>query len=500
MSKFFTTPIFYASGTPHLGHAYSGFIADTLKRYSQLRGENPYLITGTDEFGQKIQRTASRQGIEIRQFLDNNSGLFKTLWRQLNIPPDCFVRTTDQRHQHSVSEVWQKLEQQGDIYLGNYEGLYCVECEQYYGAWQLANNCCPIHRTALEKISEPTYLFRLEKYRKQLTGFYAANPSFIRPSHFQLEIEQKLKVPFKDLSISRTNVSWGIPVPGDKQHVIYVWLDALFSYVSALKQLDTTGQQLQHTTHVIGKDILQFHAVYWLAFLLAANLPLPERLVVHGWWTIDGEKISKSNQRPNNNGKDLYQVVGSDGLRYGLFRQKPIDRDGDISTNELVKLINNDLANNLGNLIKRFATLVLKYFSGRINYDGELDSDSREQIKATNIALPDIAKAYSDCNLYTVTQLINPIVSRLNAYFQRREPWTHKHDSHAAQTLSVIYAVLNVVYKVYYPIVPELAENIQQLFEQQHQALKWPKACGLLPVTIRSAETLFQRIEYPNPQ
>ena len=502
MSAYITTPIFYASGNPHLGHIYSGFIADTLKRYFKLKGINTFLITGTDENGQKIERTAKSAGIEVSQFVESKSLLFRALWQELGIKPDNFVRTTNDKHHILVAEIWNKLLLNDSIYLGTYNGLYCVDCEQYYSEWQITKGCCPIHRKPLDEVSEPSYLFRLDKYRLRLLDFYTSHPKFIQPYYFQEEIIKQLQQPkIDDLSVSRTNVKWGIQVPGDNKHVIYVWLDALFSYLTALKDLEESDQTIKDTIHVIGKDILQFHAIYWPAFLLAVDLPLPKNIIVHGWWTIEGEKISKSNPRSLIKPTDLIKITSIDGLRYGLLRQKPLDRDGDLSINELVTTINSDLANSLGNLVKRFITLVNKYFDGSLDWKetNSLDENSNQLITETNNAIPSIAQSYTDRNFQKGCTTINDIIAKTNTYFHTREPWNLGKGvalCNVVETLSVVNAVLNVIYAVYSPIIPDITRKIRYQLRQEDQSLSWPKACLLRSVHVRQPETIFKRINF----
>ena len=498
MNTFITTPIFYASGKPHLGHVYSAFVADALKRFYQLIGKEAFLITGTDENGQKIQRTADSSGLETQQFVDDKSLLFRRLWQQLGIAPDKYVRTTDLNHHNLVTAIWNKLQANGDIYIGTYEGRYCIDCEQYYSEWQLHDDCCPIHRKPVVTVSEPSYLFRLNKYREKLLQFYIAQPGFIQPHYFHNDLVRYLQQSkIEDLSISRTNTTWGIKVPNDEKHIIYVWFDALFSYLTALNDLEYYDQAIKDTIHVIGKDILQFHGIYWPAFLLAANLPIPKKLVVHGWWTLDGIKISKSNPTSLADPISLAELTTVDGLRYGLLRQKPLDRDGNLIIADLTATINSDLANNLGNLVNRFTTLVNKYFAGKIEWKQsiKLSESSRLLISDANIAIPAIFQAYSNAEFQKVCTLACDIVTKTNIYIHNRAPWKSANiDSDVVETLCVINAVLKIVCSVYYPIIPGLVQKIQHQLGQEDNALTWLSGCKLENVLVKKSEVIFNRI------
>ena len=500
MSIYITTPIFYASGNPHLGHAYSGFIADALKRYYQLKGTDAFLLTGTDENGQKIEQTAKLLDEDLEQFVENNSLLFRNLWKNLNITPDQFVRTTGAHHHQTVIEIWQKLFANGDIYLGQYEGHYCVECEQYYSEWQLHNNCCPIHNKPVDIVSEPSYLFRLDKYREKLLEIHTSRSLIVASRYFQKQLIHYLQQPkIDDLSISRTNTTWGIKVPNNDRHTIYVWLDALFSYLTALRSLTKTNQSLAQTIHVIGKDILQFHGIYWPAFLLAADLPLPEKIIVHGWWTLEGHKISKSNPLTSIDTERLVKSTTVDGLRYGLLLQKPVDRDGNLKIADLCETINSDLANNLGNLVKRFATLVDKHFTGHIVWkqDADLAESSTQLIKAANTSISLIDKAYASCDFQNACVLINRIISKTNAYIHAREPWklnNPRKTSDVEETLCVVHAVLKIIYTLYWPIIPGISRKIHYQLRQEQHVPAWPIECEITDIHIRSPETIFERI------
>ncbi|WP_341661895.1 class I tRNA ligase family protein [Vibrio sp.] len=371
--EFITTPIFYANGEPHLGHAYTGIIADIFCRYERLSQTDIgcQLITGTDEHGQKIASAAQSNNLPAQDFVDTLSQSFQVLWPKLAIEPDTFIRTTDTQHKLNIQRIWQQLEQQGDIYLGHYSGHYCIACEQFYPEKDLLDGAsCPVHKREVIFSQEETYLFRLEKYREALIEYYQSNDNCVEPCHYQQSLIEQLKsAPLEDLSVSRINNKWGIQVPSNQDHTVYVWIDALFSYLSAIQNCGGNTHSLTNTQHVIGKDILLFHSVYWPAFLLALDIKLPQKLIVHGWWTIGGEKISKSNPDTTVNPSLFSEKLTCDGLRYALVRHKPLHRDGNLVLDEFAQTINADLLNNLANLVKRNHTLITKNFSGKITLD-----------------------------------------------------------------------------------------------------------------------------------
>jgi methionyl-tRNA synthetase len=358
--KFYvTTPIYYPNDVPHLGHAYTTIAADVLARWNKLLGKDVFFLTGTDDHGKKIADTAKKAGKTPKKFTDELIPHFKKDWKKLNIKYDRFIRTTDKDHESIVQEVLKKVNENGDIYKGEYQGLYCTGCEAYYTEKDSENGNCPVHKQPLETIKEESYFFRLSKYQDFLLELYEKNPEFISPKSKKQEIINRVKEGLHDLSITRTNFNWGVPFPLDKKHVTYVWFDALLNYYSATREKGKE-KYWPADVHIIGKDIIWFHTVYWPAMLKSAGIPLPKKVFSHGWWTVLNEKMGKS----AGNAIKIDQLIsyaGSDAARYFLLRNAPFGDDGDFSEKAIVQRSNTELADKLGNLVSRVSTLAEKH-------------------------------------------------------------------------------------------------------------------------------------------
>ncbi len=361
-----TTPIYYVNDVPHIGHAYTTVACDALARYKRAAGCDVFFLTGTDEHGQKVEKAAAERGEKPIDLADRVVTRFQKLWELLEISNTRFVRTTEADHRRSVSELFRRIEARGDVYLGEYEDWYCTPCETFWPESQLLEGNCPDCHRPTERLKEPSYFFRMSRHQDALLRHIEENPDFIQPVSRRNEIVSFIREGLRDLSISRTSFSWGIPVPADPKHVVYVWFDALTNYITGVGFPDHTesfGKFWPADVHVIGKDILRFHTVYWPTFLLSAGLPLPKRVFAHGWWTVEGKKMSKSLGNVVDPAA-MAQEYGVDAFRYFLLREVPFGLDGDFSRDALVHRINSDLANDLGNLSSRVLAMLDRYRAG----------------------------------------------------------------------------------------------------------------------------------------
>jgi len=501
MRSYVTTPIYYASGSPHIGHVYSTIIADTIKRFEKMSNSHSFLITGTDEHGQKIEKMAAKHGVDIADFVDSRSNEFKKAWADLGLEIDAFIRTTEQDHKQFIQTIWKKLKNNGDIYLGAYSGKYCVECEQYYGETELVDGkLCPVHKKEIEERSEETYLFDLQKYIPKLKEIYKTKPGILEPSFYANEVLEMLNSEFENLSISRKGLNWGITVPNDSDHKVYVWIDALFSYISGINKVNVQPIfDLSNTTHVIGKDILKFHTIFWPAFLMALEWPLPKKIVVHGWWTVSGQKISKSAPETIIDPVSLAEELGIDSVRYGLLAQKPLYRDGDINTADIKALVNADLSNSLGNLCKRSATLALKLFDGKISgKDTKLEAESQTLIHSTQELAALVKDDFACNNFYDGIKKLKQISDDANAYFHKRHPWkagTLVSLEHASETIVIVFTVLEAIAMMYLPIIPNTAEKIIFWLNKTSKEHVWLKTISPVNIDIETSPTIFERLK-----
>ena len=447
-----TTPIYYVNDVPHLGTAYTTIVADALRRFHQVIGDETFMLTGTDEHGLKIEREAQAAGLDPKAFTDKISARFREAWPKLDVAADRFIRSTDPDHEAFVKELWKKIESSGDLYEGEYEGWYCVGCESLKTEKELEpGNLCPIHKTPVERMKESSYFFKLEKWQKPLLDFYARHPGFIQPESRRNEVLSFVQGGLKDLSVSRTTFAWGIPVPNNPKHVMYVWFDALTNYRSALGmgELARFWAPNAQVVHVMGKDILRFHAVYWPAFLLSAGYKeeeLPDVIYAHGFLTVDGQKMGKA-LRNSVDPLKLAAAVGPDVLRYHLLRAIAFGQDGDFDHAALLERYNADLGKNLGNLLSRVIGLCTKMTGGK-HPDDDLSTDT--QLEA------DLFDAYEHCvsNARTAWLELAPHVALDNAmklsnaanlYVAKSEPWAEHAKGNTARVSKILSRCLRVL-------------------------------------------------------
>jgi len=498
-----TTPIYYVNDVPHIGHAYTTLAADVLARYKRLKGFEVFFLTGTDEHGQKVEKAATAAGETPLELADRVMKRFQALWEKLDISHTDFIRTTQERHKKGVAALFERVLEKGDIYLGEYEDWYCTPCETFWTETQLIDFKCPDCNRPTEKLKEESYFFRMSKYQEQLLAHIEANPDFIQPKSRRNEILSFIKEGLRDLSISRTTFQWGIPVPGNEKHVVYVWFDALANYITALGYPDESGNFGKFwpaDVQLIGKDILRFHTVYWPTFLMAAGLPIPKRVFAHGWWTVEGKKMSKSLQNvvePNM----LIDKYGVDAVRYFLLREVPFGLDGDFSHTALIHRINSDLANDLGNLLNRSTAMLGKYFDGVLPSPTEetaLDATYRER---TSAMVAQVDGHLEDLAFSKALQSIWEVISAGNKYIDETAPWTLAKDPAQKERLAtVMYYMLEsqrIVYSLLSAFMPSTAEKglacLGWTEAPDDQGLCWG---GLQTGTaITKAEALFPRIE-----
>ncbi|KAB0669784.1 methionine--tRNA ligase [Oryzomonas sagensis] len=500
---YLTTPIYYVNDVPHIGHAYTTVAADVLARYKRLMGYDVYFLTGSDEHGQKVEKAATTAGETPLELADRVVKRFQALWERLGISNNDFIRTTQERHKKGVSHIFKDLLEKGDIYLGEYEDWYCTPCETFWTETQLIDGRCPDCNRPVEKLKEESYFFRMSKYQDQLLAYIDSHPDFIQPKSKRNEIISFVKEGLRDLSVSRTTFTWGIPVPGNDKHIVYVWFDALTNYITALGYPEATEDYQRFwpvNVHLIGKDILRFHAVYWPTFLMAAGLPLPEKVFAHGWWTIEGQKMSKSLQNvvePNM----LIDKYGVDAVRYFLLREVPFGLDGDFSHPALVQRINSDLANDLGNLLSRSTAMAVKYFNGILPAPGELNASDLALKRRTEEMIVTMETCMNDLAFSKALQAIWEVISAGNKYIDESAPWTLAKDPALKGRLAtVMYCLLEsqrIVHIILTAFLPATAKKALASLgcgeEKELAGLTWG---GLKEGTvITKTEALFPRIE-----
>jgi len=513
MSKNFyiTTPIYYPSGKPHMGHAYSSIVADIFARFKRLEKYNVLFLTGTDEHGQKIQKEAKKNNKDPKQFCDELSETFRSLTKILNLSNNDFIRTTEKRHYKSVIEIWNRLVSSGDIYLDKYSGWYSVSDEAFYDEDEIEdNNGNKISKTSgssVEWVEEESYFFKLSSWSKKLLEFYEKNPNFILPQSRRNEVVKFVEKGLKDLSISRTSFTWGIPVPKNEKHVIYVWLDALTNYISALNFPNTEDEKYKDfwpaDVHIIGKDILRFHAVFWPAFLLAAKLPLPKRVFGHGWILSDDKKMSKS----LGNILDPLEIIkkyGIDQLRYYLVKEVSLGNDGSISLENLKNCINNDLANNYGNLCQRVFSFIKKNCDNKVPLSSKLNDTDKKLLNNLKNSLPKLITLMDNQELNEYIKIVVSFSFDANKYFNDSEPWAVKKEDPERMN-AILFTIVEQIKNISIllnPIIPNATNKVLAMINISDQNISIDKINDENILNnkkeIGNIEILFTKIEDDN--
>jgi methionyl-tRNA synthetase len=506
---YITTPIYYVNGKPHIGHAYTTIACDVIARFMRLDGRQVHFLTGTDEHGQKVEKTAAAAGLSPLEFCDQIAETFRSLTHALEISNDDFIRTTEPRHIRACQDLWQRLAGRGEIYLGSYAGWYAVRDEAFYTEADLSAPDAAGTRFAptgapVEWVEEPSYFFRLSAWGDRLLDFYAANPDFIRPESRRNEVVSFVKSGLRDLSVSRTSFSWGVPVPGDPQHIMYVWLDALTNYITAVGYPETEAEAYRRfwpaDLHMVGKDIARFHAVYWPAFLMAAGLEPPKSVFAHGWWTAGEEKMSKSLGNAIDP-LDLVERYGLDPIRYFLMREMPFGQDGDFSERALIGRINSDLANNLGNLVQRSLSLVQKNLGGVAPALADPTEADDALLAAARDLLPDLREAMARTELHVMLNRLFDIADAANRYIDTQAPWALKKTDPArmATVLAVLIEIIRIVVILLQPVMPNAAAAILDQLALPADARDFAAIAGRGPVPagtiLPPPRGVFPRIE-----
>ncbi|WP_442597344.1 methionine--tRNA ligase [Neobacillus sp. D3-1R] len=506
---YITTPIYYPSGNLHIGHAYTTVAGDAMARYKRLRGFDVMYLTGTDEHGQKIQRNAAEKGVSPQAYVDEIVSGIQDLWKKLDISYDDFIRTTEDRHKKVVEKIFARLMEQGDIYIDHYEGWYCTPCESYYTDRQLVEGNCPDCNRPVEKVKEESYFFRMSNYADRLLQFYEENPTFIQPESRKNEmINNFIKPGLEDLAVSRTTFDWGIKVPGNPKHVIYVWIDALSNYISALGYgTEDDSKYLNYwpaDVHLVGKEIVRFHTIYWPIMLMALDLPLPKKVFAHGWLLMKEGKMSKS----KGNVVDPVMLIdryGLDALRYYLLREVPFGSDGVFTPEGFVERINFDLANDLGNLLNRTVAMIQKYFDGEVPvYKGSVTEFDDSLLEMNKSTVEKYEEAMENMEFSVALTNLWQLISRTNKYIDETQPWALAKDESNREKLSSVMAHLaESLRRAAILLKPFLTQTPYRIFAQlgltdeQYQSWESLKDFGIIPAGMKTAkgDPIFPRLE-----
>jgi methionyl-tRNA synthetase len=464
---YITTPIYYVNDSPHIGHAYTTLACDALARFKRLDGHEVFFLTGTDEHGQKVEKAARDRGVDPQAFTDEVSERFRELARVMGYSNDDFIRTTEPRHKRAVTALWERLIASGDIYLGKYAGWYSVRDEAFYAESELVDGKAPTG-APVEWVEEPSYFFRLSAWQDRLLAFYEANQDFVLPATRRNEVVSFVRGGLQDLSVSRTSFRWGIPVPGDPAHVMYVWLDALTNYISAVDYPDTGSPAWTRfwpaELHVVGKDILRFHAVYWPAFLMSAGLETPKRVFAHGWWTVEGQKMSKSLGNVVSP-LELVERYGLDQTRYFLLREIPFGNDGDFSHAAMVRRINHDLANDFGNLAQRVLSMVQRNCAGAVPEPGPLTGDDEALLGQAHGLLSRLRAEMDVQATHRALELIWELVGQANRYVDAQAPWALRKTD-PARMGTVLWTLAEVIRHLALLVQPFMPQSAASLLDQ----------------------------------